>query len=573
MTQSQTTASTPGWLAGMLRTLPGDATGLLWFSLAANLLLLVSPLYMLQIYDRILTSGSRDTLIWLSAIAVFLLAVYGAAEAGRRRISALAADALERRFAPRMFTRFDREGGASVLSSRQDSVDLVRAQTPLQNGSLLAFLDLPFSPFFIALLFLVHPALGALSLGGAVVILAVALMAERTTRRPGAEAAAAAAAANDFIRGIARQRSAVVAMGLLPKLYERWRGARDAASAHGLEAATGDGGFSALARSVRQILQVLVLGAGAGLALTQEISPGGIVAASIITSRALAPIDQIVGSWRGIVQARDAWAGLTERLSGEAASPRAFTAMPPPAAALRLDRLAIAAPGAEAPLVRPFSYEAVGGKAIALIGGNGAGKTTLLQTIAGAWPPASGNVTLGGRDIHDWPSADRGAHVGYVPQDVELAPGTVAENIARFEAGRDADTFAAAKAAGAHETILGLPSGYDTLVGPGGLALSAGQRQMIGLARALFGDPALLLLDEPTANLDTAAADLMISALIARAGEGALVIAATHDLRLVQKMDVVLSIRRGAVMATPASEFGAAPKAGSKGLRVEGTGS
>ncbi len=548
--------STSAWLSDMARTAPGAIIGLFSFAVAVNLLLLVSPLYMLQVYDRILSSGSRDSLVWISVIAIFLLAVYAAAEAGRRRVSALAARHVDAIFAPRMFTRFER-GGDPEAALPRDMSNLSRIEALLQNGGLIAFIDLFFTPLFLALLFLLDPLLGMIGLLGAGIVFIVALVAERSTQQVGREAGEAGSAAQSFILGIARQRSAAVSMGLMPALYARWRTNRNEALDLSTQAARSDGTFAALARAVRQMLQIAILGVGAALALSQQISPGAIVAGSIIMSRALAPIDQIVGAWRMIVQSRASWSELSARLGSQFdAAP--FTPLPRPDANLKLDRVAIGFAGSETPLIRPFSYEVEGGRAIAIVGANGAGKTTLLQTLAGALPSHGGTLSLGGRDIQEWASADRGAFVGYVPQEVELSPGTVAENIARFRQGCGDDIFAAAVAAGAHEMILALPGGYDTLVGTGGLPLSAGQRQLIGLSRAVFGDPVLLLLDEPTANLDQRAREAVISAITARLEAGAIVFMSTHDRELIAHTHTVLAIRKGAMMAAPSSEYGPA---------------
>ena len=547
--------STIQWLWQLSRALGRPVRGLLAFSLVVNLLLLVSPLYMLQIYDRVLASGSRDTLIWLTVIAVFLLVIYAAAEAGRRRLSAMAGQALDTELSEKAFARFERSLDPAH-SLPQDLSNISRAQAPFQNATMLAFCDLPFTPFFIAVLFLIHPTLGWLSLVGALIVFAVAALSEWASRGPASEAALSGARASQLAEGLARQRSALVAMGLVPRAYQTWRSVKAEGEPRAAQASRSDSAFTAVSRALRQILQVFILGAGAALALMQELSPGGIVAASIILSRALAPIDMIVGSWRAIVQAKTAWGEAHQRL-GHISLIEDRTALPGPAAHLSVDRLSVAAPGSEVPLVRPFSVEVEAGTLVGLLGTNGSGKTTLLQTLAGAWPMDSGSASLGGRDIHDWPSADRGRHVGYVPQDVELFPGTVARNISRFGFGTDEDMFAAARAAGAHDLILGLPAGYDTLVGPGGVHLSAGQRQLVGMARAFFRAPVLMLLDEPTANLDADAAGHAIHALRTMVSEGRIAIVATHDARLLAEADIVFTLDRGAIIAQPVR--GAAP--------------
>ncbi|MEL7280010.1 MAG: ATP-binding cassette domain-containing protein [Pseudomonadota bacterium] len=541
--------STLKWLWQMSGTQPRRMRGLLGFSFAVNLLLMVSPLYMLQIYDRVLSSGSKDTLIWMTVIAVFLLTIYAAAEAGRRRLAGIAGTKLDAALSKKAFARF--EGSLDSPSALpRDLSNISKVQGPYQHGTLLAFFDLPFAPLFIGVLFIIHPVLGWLSVGGALVVFTVAALSEWLSREPAAEAAMVSARAGQLADGLARQRSALVAMGLVGRAYETWKSVKKEGEAQTTRASRSDSAFTAMSRGLRQILQVFILGTGAALALSQQLSPGGIVAASIILSRALAPIDMIVGSWRSIVQAKAAWGEVEDRL-GHIIIEDYKTALPTPLARLHIDRLSVTAPGSEVPLIRPFSVTLEAGTLVGIVGGNGSGKTTLLQTLAGAWPLASGSADLGGRSIHNWPSADRGRHMGYVPQDVELFPGTVAENISRFGAGSPQDMFAAAQFAGAHDLILGLPDGYDTRIGPGGVHLSAGQRQLIGMARAFFGAPVLMLLDEPTANLDADAAGHAIHALKSHVANGAVVLVASHDPRLLSEADIVFTVNRGAIVAQP----------------------
>lgn len=274
------------------------------------------------------------------------------------------------------------------------------------------------------------------------------------------------------------------------------------------------------------------------------------MAGSVIMSRALAPIDQIVGGWRAFVQARTSWASLVNRLGTEHVR-RDFTPLPKPEAYLALERLAVGAPAADAPIVRPFAYEVRGGHIVALVGASGCGKSSLLQTLAAVWPTKSGTVSLGGRSVHEWANEDRGQYVGYLPQNVDLAPGTIAQNISRFSDSDPAKIYAAAQEAGVHDLIMSLADGYDTLIGPNGVGLSGGQRQLIGLARAVFRSPVLLLLDEPTANLDPETTDQVIRALKARAAIGCIVIASTHDPRLVESAETKLTITQGGVLAEP----------------------
>ena len=528
-------------------------TALFGFSLASNLLLLVSPLYMLQVYDRVLSSGSPDTLIWLTLLAVFLLAIYGAAEAARRRISALAGVALEALLVPKIFARFE-AGGEDGPRLSQDLALVGRVQSTLQNGTILPFMDLPFAPLFVVVLFMIHPILGGIGLVGAAIVFAIAVTAEMTTRQTSTFSQASASSASELAQGLERQRSAMVAMGLIPSAFAKWYTTKMIGQNFAMAASKDDGKFSAISKSSRQVLQIFILGGGAALALSQQISPGSIVASSIILARALGPVDQIVGGWRNIIQAWRGWKQLQQNLSS-IDEDAAFTPLPRPVSELVLDRLAVAVPGTTDPLIRPFSFTAQKGQVIALAGANGAGKTTLLQTLSGAWDVGSGSVRLGGRNLHEWPSADRGRFVGYVPQDVELLPATVGENISRLGNASGEAVFEAAREAGAHEVIVALPEGYDTRIGPGGVHLSAGQRQLIGLARALYGQPNLLLLDEPTANLDAVAAPALIGALGRAAQKGAIIVVSSHDRRLIEKSTTVLLIRQGSVMAAPAEQY------------------
>lgn len=544
------------WLFEINDLLPSAFRALFVFGLAVNVLLLVSPLYMLQIYDRVLSSGSFDSLLWLTLIAVFLLAVYAMAEMGRRRIAALAAQALDSHFQGRIFARFER-GLDDRPALMADAQQLNRLTGVFQNGTVIAFFDLPFAPLFMVLLFLLHPLLGLVGLGGALVVFALAVRAEASTRANGQAAAAGSAAALEFAGGLVRQRSAMIAMGIGARAYAKWLELRARAAVFADRAADGEGSHAGTSRSLRQILQILVLATGAGLALVQAISPGAIVAASILVARALAPIDQITGGWRQLVQARAAWEDLSERLAS--VEPElAYTPLPRPEPVVAIERLAVELPNAREALIRSFTYTIPAGRKVAVVGQNGSGKSALLQTLAGVWPSGGGSVALGGRDIHAWSSGDRGGHVGYVPQDIELMSATVAENIARLATGEADAMLDAARRAGAHDAILGLPQGYDTIVGPGGTQVSRGQTQLIGLARALYGDPVLLLLDEPTANLDPDSAARVIGALGQFSGAGGIVIAASHDPRLVAAMDVVLTIRRGAVEEVSAAEYAAA---------------
>ena len=542
------------WFFAMGRELPGYFLPILGFSLVSNILLLVSPLYMLQVYDRILTSGSKDTLVWITIISIFLLAIYAAAETGRRRICTLASEELEEKLSERVFAEFDKTHDAGGRLPNDLRV-LSRIRGFFQNQTVLPFFDLPFAPFFLLVMFMIHPIIGALGLIGGLILLGVAIFAEVSARRTNETAAAVSSEAFNLASGLSRQRSAIVAMGLTHNALAKWRGTKETARALNLKAGAKETGFSSVTKAGRQMLQILILGAGGALAITQQISPGAIVAGSIILGRALGPIDQIVGSWRGIASARLAWNQVQTAIERDDVQPN-YTPLPRPDAHLKIDRLSVAIPGNREALIRPFGFEFSGGQMVAILGSNGCGKTTLLQTLAGAWIPHSGSVVLGGRDLHAWDSEDRGQYIGYVPQDVELLPGTVGENIARMTQCDTQDIIDAAKKAGAHEMILSLSEGYETLVGKSGIgSLSAGQRQLIGLARALFGNPVLILLDEPTANLDPMAVYHAISNLNKIAKSGSLVITATHDPKLIAATKSVLVVREGGILTADTKQY------------------
>jgi len=525
------------------------------FSIISNVLLLVSPIYMLQIYDRVMTSASMDTLIWLSVIAVFLMTVYAAAEGGRRRVLSLAADRLGQLFTELSFRRFQDGSADGDLELGRNLADTSRVQQLYMSSTLTPFLDIPFTPLFILVMYIVHPLLGYCGIAGGVLMLIFSLLADRATRERSEHAAELQGVSANLATSIQREWSSVAAMGLGKRLQDRYFQIQGRAQDLLLEATGKEGGYSALIRSSRQMLQILMLGLGAGLALSQEISSGSIVAGTIVLSRALAPVDQIVGSWRSLTRGREAWRGLMERIPGTLEDRAETTRLPRPEPKLVIDRLACAPRNGKRPLVHSFNLTVEGGCILVVTGVIGAGKTTLLETLAGALGPHDGAVSLGGRTLHEWPAEDRGRYVGYVPQRVNLFQGTVMDNVTRFGEVTSEDGMKALQAAGAMPTVLGLPDGPDTNVGPHGVQLSAGQRQLIGFAEALSTDPVLLLLDEPTANLDATSAMGLIQCLRNAAASGAIVIAATHDWRVIRAANAILNIQNRTIQRKTPTEF------------------
>lgn len=549
------------WLMAMKRQLPGYFWPILGFSLVCNILLLVSPLYMLQVYDRILISGSKDTLIWITLIAVFLMLIYGAAETGRRRICSLAAEEIDVMISDNIFKSFDRYHDAAP-NLPNDLRVLARVRSLFQNQTILPFFDLPFAPLFLIAMFIIHPIIGFIGVAGGIVLMIVAIAAEFSTRHANQIATAGNSKAFMLASGLSRQRSAIVSMGLSRNALKKWRATKDQVKSLTLAAGARENSFSSATRAGRQTLQILILGAGGALAITQQVSAGAIVAGSIIMSRAIGPIDQLVGSWRSITAARMAWSQLSKHTVDEGLIDEDYMPLPRPAATLALSQFRAGIPGDEEALIRPFSYEINSGQIVAVMGANGCGKSTLLQSLSGAWRPHSGHALLGGREIHKWPPEDRGRYMGYVPQNVELLPGTIAENIARMAQAPSEDIIKAAKRVGGHEMILELPKGYETEIpATGASGLSAGQRQLVGLARAFFGDPVLVILDEPTANLDPAKAREIIENLKEAARRDCIIIAATHDNLLIAETRSIMLIKDGGVLTVDTKNYLEASKA------------
>jgi PrtD family type I secretion system ABC transporter len=539
---------------GMRRILAPHLRGAFAFGLALNLLLLVSPLYMMQVYDRVMVSGSTDTLIWISLIAVFLLLIYAAAESGRKTSLTAASEALIPKVSEWIFRRFNRESGNSEVSLTENFGRLARLEKLFSGGVFAPFLDLPFTPLFVAVLFLIHPVIGWVSVAGGVLVFLVALLAEMRTRSLTEESVNRSSAASQFASVIDRQRAAVISMGMAGALQAAHRALIDKAREAEVGASIREGTYSGFIKSLRQILQIAVLGVGAALALSQEVSAGAIVAASILMSRALGPIDQIVGAWTSFTRGREAWNALADDLAGHTER-YALTPVQYVAPSLTIDRLAIAPPGTDRPLIHPFSMKAESGVLITLSGPIGSGKSTLLQTLAGVWPALDGEVALDGRNLATWPAEDRGRFIGYVPQPVELLPGTLKQNIARFGTASDEDILNALEAADAMDVVKRAPLGLDTPVGPSGIRLSAGQMQLIALARALLHAPPLLLLDEPTANLDPESSGRMVASLRRLAQNNTIVLVASHDLRLIQASHSLLTLANGAITRTTTQDF------------------
>ena len=518
------------------------------FSLAINLLLLVSPLYMLQVFDRVLASRSEETLAMLTVAAVVALAAMAALDMVRARLLAAGGMTLERVLGPRALEAL--LSYEARLASPEAAGSLRDAQTLrafLTGGGVLAIFDAPWLPVFLLVIALFHPLLGALALAGAILMVLLALLNERLARAPLERAHAAGRRAGRFIEAGARNTEVVSALGMLPALGARWQRLNDAALAEQARASRVASRFSSLTKLARQLIQIAMLAAGAWLVVDQQVSAGIMIAGTVLLGRALAPVEMLVASWRPLVDARRAWRRLAAQLDADA--PRAATELPAPRGALEAERLGFAVRRGEKPILHGVSFRLAAGEALAIIGPSASGKSTLARLMAGVWRPSAGSMRLDGAEIADWPRARLGPHLGYLPQDVELFPGSVAHNVARLGDSDDAGVVLAAQRAGVHEMILGLPKGYDTEVGASGEALSAGQRQRIALARALYGAPRLVILDEPNSNLDEEGQAALLRALRRLRDEEATVVLIAHRPSLLAGIDKVLVLREGAVEA------------------------
>lgn len=467
-----------------------------FFSFFINLLVLTSSVYMLQVYDRVLASRSTATLMYLTLVAAACLATLAALEVVRSRLLVRMGVRFDAQLSGLVFTRTLQAGRTS-----QPLRDLDQLRTFFAGASMLSLLDAPWMPVYIGLVYLLHPWLGHVALAGGLVLFALGLWNERATRRPLAEAGRETAASQQFAELSARNAEVVRAMGMLAPLAGLWRRRHDFGL--GLQGLASDeaANVAAVAKALRLFLQVAILGVGAWLVIRQESTAGVMIAASIIMSRGLAPLESAIGSWRQFLAAREAHRRLQQEVGSIADEPKAMP-LPAPSGRLVFDAVSGGPPDARRLTIQGASFTLEPGTCLGITGPSGAGKSSLVRLALGVWRPAAGSVRLDGASMADWRRDDVGPWLGYLPQDIELFPGTVAENIARFGEPDPQRVVEAAQLAGAHRMILDLANGYDSVVGPAGANLSGGQRQRIALARAFYGKPMLIVLDEPTSNLD-----------------------------------------------------------------------
>lgn len=531
------------------------ARGLTWhlflfvgiFSAAVNLLMLTGPLFMLQVYDRVLASRSVETLTALFILVVFLFTLMGVIDVARNRIMSRVAARFQERMEPRVFAAALQDGAASGSDAvTQGSLrDLEAVQRMIASPVMMAFFDIPWAPVFLAAVFMFHPLLGVVALGGMMILVGATLLNQWLGRVP-LQAGSIAGQRADRMADLYRQEGEIVeSLGMRGAAFHRWQEARDAATEATMLGSDRATGFTVFSRTFRLFLQSAMLAVGAWLVLQHEVTPGAMIASSILMGRALAPIEQIVGGWPMFQRARDGWDHLSGLLSRR---PPVVgrTPLPRPEARIEAVQVSVVPPGQGAPVLRGVGFGLAPGQALGVIGPSGSGKSTLARALIGAWPIATGSIRLGGATLDQYEPDVLGSLIGYLPQQVTLFDGTIAENIARLSPAPDPQrVVAAARAAAAHQMILDLPQGYDTQITQTGGRLSGGQIQRIGLARALYADPVLFVLDEPNSNLDNEGSEALNVAIRTIKARGGAVIIMAHRPAAITECELLLVLDHG----------------------------
>lgn len=516
-----------------------------------NVLALTGSLYMLQIYDRALTSHSVPTLLALSALAIGLYFFQGLLDVSRSQILVRLGAQLDHQLAPlahKVVIDMPRYGFSTAeASERGRDVDMLRQFMGGQGP--MALFDLPWVPLYLAFVYYLHPWLGILTFAGALVLTVLTIITEILTRMRSSATQQAAVARAAMAESHARNADVIRAMGFSGRAIARFEKINSEHLA--LQTKTNDvtGTFSGISKVLRMMLQSAVLGLGAYLTISGELTAGAIIAASVAASRALAPVDLAISQWKNVVAARRSYARLTETLTAlDAAKP--IVALPPPQGSLSVEKITIAAPSTGSVILSDVTFELSAGQAVGIIGPSGGGKSTLARGLTGVWPLLRGDVRLDGADLGQWDPDELGRHVGYLPQEISLIDASISENICRLDPEADGKKIlAAAQAAGVHEMIVRLPQGYETPLGPNGCALSAGQRQRIALARALYDDPFLVVLDEPNSNLDAEGESALTQAILGVRARGGIVVVIAHRPSALAAVDLVGVIQNGKLAA------------------------
>jgi len=514
-----------------------------------NVLYLSGSIFMMEVYDRVLPSQSIPTLVGLSIIIVVLYLFQGLFDMVRGRILARVGAALDEDLSQEVFQSQLRAPlkGRVEGDGQQPLRDLDQLRAFLAGGGPSALFDLPWMPLYLFICFAFHPWLGVVALGGGIVLVAITLLTELLTRKASKAAVSAAMLRNGISDGARRNSEVVHAMGMAQRIGVRWGEANAEYLAHQQRTSDVAGGFGAMSKVLRMLLQSAVLAVGAYLVIDGQATGGIMIASSILTSRALAPVELAIANWKGFVSARHGWRRLKTLLEAHA-RPEDPLKLPAPRTLLAVENAGTGAPGGQRFAVQDVSFDLKSGSGLGIIGPSASGKSSLARMIVGVWPTWRGKVRLDGAAIEQWIPEDFGRHIGYLPQDVELFAGTVAQNIARFDRDPSSEEIiAAARAANVHEMILQLPDGYETQVGEAGAALSGGQRQRIALARALYGNPFLVVLDEPNSNLDNEGEQALTAAIMSIRERGGIVVVIAHRPSALAGVDLVLVMEEGRV--------------------------
>ena len=517
------------------------------FSAIINLMMLVPSLYMMQVYDRVLSSRNETTLLLITIMVVAAFIIMSALEFVRSFVLIRIASQLDMKLNQRVYTAsFEQNLKRAGGNAGQALQDLTTVRQFLSGNALFAFFDAPWFPIYLIIIFLVHPYLGVFALCGTFIHMGLAIWNEKATKKPLSEANSMAVNASNLATNNLRNAEVIEAMGMLPNFTKRWFGLHAKFLNLQAEASEKAGIITAATKFVRVTLQSLILGFAALLVLDGKISPGMMIVCTILMGRALNPVEQLIGVWRGWNSTKSAYGRLNDLL---VANPQRLTSMslPKPIGMLSLEGVTSIPPGAAKPALNNLSFAISPGDVLGVVGPSGAGKSTLARVIVGIWPTVAGKVRLDGADIFQWNKAELGPSVGYLPQDVELFGGTVSENIARFGEVDPEKVVMAAKRAGVHEMILYMPKGYDTPLGDAGAGLSGGQKQRLGLARAMYDDPSFIVLDEPNSNLDEVGEQALIAAVQDLRQRGKTIVMVTHRASTLAATNKLLVLKDGVV--------------------------
>jgi len=532
-------------IAAALRDFKGAFRTVGLFSAIINMMLLVPSLYMLQVYDRVLASQNVTTLVMLTLMVLGAFLLTSALECVRSFVLIRVGAQLDMKLNKRIYTAaFEQNLKKAGGNAGQALQDLTTIRQFVTGNGLFAFFDAPWFPVYLLVIFLFSPALGVFALCGITVLIILAIVNEIISKKPLAEASSMAISAGNLATNNLRNAEVIDAMGMLPNLMQRWFKLHGRFLSLQAEASEKAGIIGAVSKFFRTALQSLILGLGALLVLDGKITPGMMIVASILMGRTLSPVEQLIGIWKTWSSTRSAYDRLNELLT---ANPPRITGMPlpKPKGQIALESVTAAPPGCPVPIIKNLNFTLVPGDVLGVIGPSGSGKSTLARLLVGVWPAAVGKVRLDGADIYQWNKNELGPSIGYLPQDIELFAGTVNENIGRFGEIDPEKVIQAATRAGVHEMILQFPQGYDTPLGDGGAGLSGGQKQRIGLARAMYGDPSLLVLDEPNSNLDETGEQALTAAIIDFRKRGKTVVLITHRSSAINVTSKLLLLRDG----------------------------